>query len=486
MSSSTLSPGRDGPSGEEREARQVGPGARRADGVFTGFDFAGPTSPSEQPARHHPDQGRRRGRQNGQTIALDYLGQVYDTKKPFDESYSKEPASFPIGVGPVIEGWDEALVGQDRRQPRRSWRSRRPTATAEGQPARRDQGHRHPVLRRRHPRRRLTGGAEARRGEPMAARRPSACSTCYIMLLGADALRPQVRSARSLREYPDTAGRRGLREGVRADKEDLREPRRPGRGRLARRATSRTSPATASARHILAAADRPRGRRGRRARARRAGLEHAPGPGHHRGAAQAHAAGVEIDPGRLDVVPPGLARRGARLRRVLGGHPQASRRRPSTTGAPARSAADPPAPAVGRGPLLRPLVRRRARPRPREERVFRLSRVQGEVPRPARPAAYDVPEGTDIRAVARRWCPLSRRRARCWCARRRLGLRRAAPRRGRRRRAGRLPGWDRLVAAAGRPRRRGARATAPTSSSRRPDAARPGVARLRGVWERRR
>ena len=50
--------------------------------------------------------------EKGQTIAVDYLGQVYDAKKPFDESYSKQPTSFPIGTGAVVKGWDEALVGQ--------------------------------------------------------------------------------------------------------------------------------------------------------------------------------------------------------------------------------------------------------------------------------------------------------------------------------------------------------------------------------------
>ena len=73
-------------------------------------------------------------------------------------------------------------------------------------------------------------------------------------------------------------------------------------------------------------------------------------------------------------------RRRAVVRRVLGGHP----------GAHARSSFDyrrsgdteathPAPPAVGRGPLLRPLVRRRAStPTAASERIFRLSRVQGE------------------------------------------------------------------------------------------------------------
>lgn len=39
------------------------------------------------------------------------------------------------------------------------------------------------------------------------------------------------------------------------------------------------------------------------------------------------------------------------------------------------------------------------------ERVFRLSRVQGTVAVTGRPGAYDVPVGTDVRAVARRLAP---------------------------------------------------------------------------------
>ncbi|NYD41868.1 helix-turn-helix transcriptional regulator [Nocardioides panaciterrulae] len=40
-----------------------------------------------------------------------------------------------------------------------------------------------------------------------------------------------------------------------------------------------------------------------------------------------------------------------------------------------------------------------------EERVFRLSRVQGEARRKGRPGSYDVPPGTDVRDVARRLAP---------------------------------------------------------------------------------
>jgi peptidylprolyl isomerase len=42
---------------------------------------------------------------------VDYYGVVYGAKKAFDESYTSTPVSLPIGVGGVIEGWDEGLVG---------------------------------------------------------------------------------------------------------------------------------------------------------------------------------------------------------------------------------------------------------------------------------------------------------------------------------------------------------------------------------------
>jgi proteasome accessory factor B len=40
-----------------------------------------------------------------------------------------------------------------------------------------------------------------------------------------------------------------------------------------------------------------------------------------------------------------------------------------------------------------------------QERIFRLSRVQGRARRHGRPGSYDVPPGTDLRAIARRLAP---------------------------------------------------------------------------------
>ncbi|MCB0896436.1 MAG: FKBP-type peptidyl-prolyl cis-trans isomerase [Nocardioides sp.] len=43
------------------------------------------------------------------TLTVNYLGQVYDAKKPFDESYSTKPATFSLQQ--VVKGWTYGLTG---------------------------------------------------------------------------------------------------------------------------------------------------------------------------------------------------------------------------------------------------------------------------------------------------------------------------------------------------------------------------------------
>lgn len=51
--------------------------------------------------------------QQGQTIAVQYHGVKYSDGEVFDSSWERgAPAEFGIGVGQVIQGWDQALVGQ--------------------------------------------------------------------------------------------------------------------------------------------------------------------------------------------------------------------------------------------------------------------------------------------------------------------------------------------------------------------------------------
>lgn len=51
--------------------------------------------------------------EKGDTLIAQYVGVVASTGKEFDSSWDrKAAATFPIGVGQVIPGWDEGLVGK--------------------------------------------------------------------------------------------------------------------------------------------------------------------------------------------------------------------------------------------------------------------------------------------------------------------------------------------------------------------------------------
>ncbi|MCX4387109.1 FKBP-type peptidyl-prolyl cis-trans isomerase [Micromonospora peucetia] len=48
----------------------------------------------------------------GQTVTANYVGVFFKDGKEFDSSWSEgQPVPFPIGVGGVIPGWDQGLVG---------------------------------------------------------------------------------------------------------------------------------------------------------------------------------------------------------------------------------------------------------------------------------------------------------------------------------------------------------------------------------------
>jgi len=57
-------------------------------------------------------EGKGEAVQTGQTISVNYVGVHFDTGEEFDSSWQRgQPIEFPIGVGQVIQGWDQGLVG---------------------------------------------------------------------------------------------------------------------------------------------------------------------------------------------------------------------------------------------------------------------------------------------------------------------------------------------------------------------------------------
>ena len=101
----------EGPEGEEQDAPSWAPALQGDEAAPTGLDFAGTPKPGDSLQSAYLIEGEGEEVQKGQTIVVNYLGQVYGGKKPFDESYSAQPTSFQIGVGGVVKGWDQTLVG---------------------------------------------------------------------------------------------------------------------------------------------------------------------------------------------------------------------------------------------------------------------------------------------------------------------------------------------------------------------------------------
>jgi len=57
-------------------------------------------------------QGNGPATKNGQTITANYTGVTFKDGKQFDSSWSRhEPITFRLGVGDVIKGWDQGLLG---------------------------------------------------------------------------------------------------------------------------------------------------------------------------------------------------------------------------------------------------------------------------------------------------------------------------------------------------------------------------------------
>ncbi|QCC78704.1 FKBP-type peptidyl-prolyl cis-trans isomerase [Nocardioides daphniae] len=77
------------------------------------FDFSGKPEPTGKLQVTQLIQGNGPKVKSGQTLIVHYVGQVFGAKEPFDSSYSRnDAATFPIGVGQVVQGWDKSLVGQ--------------------------------------------------------------------------------------------------------------------------------------------------------------------------------------------------------------------------------------------------------------------------------------------------------------------------------------------------------------------------------------
>ncbi len=85
----------------------------KSKGQPASFDFTDVPEPTDDLLTAVIKKGTGEAVEKGDLLVADYLGQVYDGKEPFDQSYTpdKEPYPTPIGLGQVVKGWDQGLVG---------------------------------------------------------------------------------------------------------------------------------------------------------------------------------------------------------------------------------------------------------------------------------------------------------------------------------------------------------------------------------------
>ncbi|HZX37803.1 MAG TPA: FKBP-type peptidyl-prolyl cis-trans isomerase [Streptomyces sp.] len=58
-------------------------------------------------------EGKGATLKKGDPVQVNYLGQAWDSNKPFDNSFDrKQPFDLTLGAGGVIQGWDKGLEGQ--------------------------------------------------------------------------------------------------------------------------------------------------------------------------------------------------------------------------------------------------------------------------------------------------------------------------------------------------------------------------------------
>lgn len=102
----------DGPQGDAQQPPAWAPRLVLKDGEPTGFDFSkSPANPGKKLQTITLIKGDGVAVASGQTVTVNYLGMVYGSTKVFDQSYDGAPYPTQIGVGRVIKGWDQAIVG---------------------------------------------------------------------------------------------------------------------------------------------------------------------------------------------------------------------------------------------------------------------------------------------------------------------------------------------------------------------------------------
>lgn len=105
----------DGPEGTAVQAPKDAPEVIEQDGKVTGFDWS--NAPEKAPTKLTViplTEGDGPVAEAESMVTFNYFGSVWGSKKPFDESYSREPVPFGVGVNGLIPAWDKSIPGLER------------------------------------------------------------------------------------------------------------------------------------------------------------------------------------------------------------------------------------------------------------------------------------------------------------------------------------------------------------------------------------
>ena len=98
--------------GAEKTVSRNYPAPVEKDGKVTGLTFARGVKPPKGLRVVTLVEGEGPAIEKKDYAVVRYLGQTYDSKKPFDESFSSDQLEArQVGVGGYIKGWDQGLVG---------------------------------------------------------------------------------------------------------------------------------------------------------------------------------------------------------------------------------------------------------------------------------------------------------------------------------------------------------------------------------------
>ena len=102
----------DAPKGQTMTPPKDVPSVQTKGNDVTGLDFSGlPAKPPSQMKVVTLIKGTGAPVKEGDSLTVDYFGEVWQGKTAFDQSYTREPATFTLTEGSLIKGWVKGLQG---------------------------------------------------------------------------------------------------------------------------------------------------------------------------------------------------------------------------------------------------------------------------------------------------------------------------------------------------------------------------------------